>query len=86
MTLTIRVYDKDKKSFVYTHETESSNMKTRKDIESMYSDLMTARFIITLASLTNKVNYELFRPFEPQVEVDYNYESGTITYIVKESK
>ena len=86
MTLVIRVYDKDKKCFVYTHETESSNMKTRKDIEAMYNDLMTARFIITLASLTNKVNYELFRPFEPQVEVDYHYESATITYIVKECK
>lgn len=82
MTLVVRVYDNNKKRFVYTHETEAHTITNRKELEAIYNDHMTARFIITLAALHNSANYELFHPFAFHVDEECDY--ATITYIVKE--
>lgn len=82
MTIVVRVRDVNTKGFLYTHETEDHKLGYN-EVHTIYSDPMTARFIITLAALHNNKLYTLVHPFAIHVDKECDY--ATVTYYVKES-
>lgn len=70
---------------VYTHETMFTGSNA--ELEQIYNEFMTARFIITLAALHNHKSYDLFiHQIKPCITFNYDPQnmSVIITYYVKE--
>lgn len=90
MQVLVKVVDRDEfdknmyTGVVYTHETNYHGQ--RYDLQQMYNEPMVARFIITLAALTNHCSYDLFiHQTRPCITFQYDEKclSVVITYYVK---
>jgi hypothetical protein len=82
ISIVVRVRDANTKRFIYTHETEDHTAKRFDEIKKIYCDVMTGRFIITLASLHAHKSFTLCLPIGFQC--DKECKAVTITYYVKE--
>lgn len=87
MTIHVRVWKGSEP--IYTHETEVPKPKTeaeRDELAKIYSDLMFARYIITIAGLTIGKNLALTDYYNVVQKVFFNHYDNTmlVDYHVKE--
>ena len=77
MIVVVSVRDYDTGEWVYLQ-----TVYTMEDIEKIYRDKMTARMIITLASLHTHRFFTLVTPFK--IEINHKTDIAKVIYYVKE--